>query len=148
MLFLTHEPDLVKRMIKDQIRPGDLRVIRVPHGEVAGYLCAADVGILLREKTLTNRVASPIKFSEYMCCGLPCIISSHIGDTGEILRNGNAGIILDSDLDFASSPEFERLLCLDRNEISDLMCGKYSSDIFIPKILMYYENIAKGQGLS
>jgi glycosyltransferase involved in cell wall biosynthesis len=148
ILFLTHEPDLVRRMIKDQIEPDDFKVIRVPHGEVAGYLCAADVGILLREKTPTNHVASPIKFSEYMCCGLPCIISSRIGDTAEILAHGNAGIVLDSDLDFASPSEFERLLSSNRNEISDLMYNKYSSDIFIPKILRFYKNIDDGQGVN
>ena len=148
MLFLTHEPDLVKRMIKDQIKPKDFKAIRVPYGEVAGYLCAADVGILLREKTLTNHVASPIKFSEYMCCGLPCIISSHIGDTAEILRYGNAGIVLDSDLDFPSPSEFQTLLSLNRNEISDLMYNNFSSEIFIPNILRFYKNIAKGQGIN
>lgn len=148
MLFLTHEPDLVKRMIKDQIKPKDFKVIRVPHGEVAGYLCAADVGILLREKTLTNHVASPIKFSEYMCCGLPCIISSHIGDTAEILRYGNAGIVLDSDLDFPSPSEFQMLLSLNRNEISDLMYNNFSSEIFIPNILRFYENIAERQRIN
>jgi len=148
MLFLTHEPHLVKRMIKDQINPKDFKVIGVPHGEVAGYLCAADVGILLREKTLTNHVASPIKFSEYMCCGLPCIISSHIGDTAEILLHGNAGIVLDSDLDFPSPSDFQTLLSLNRDEISDLMYSNFSSDIFIPKILRFYENIAEKQGIN
>jgi glycosyltransferase involved in cell wall biosynthesis len=147
MLFLTHEPDLVKGMIKDQVKPKDVRVIRVPHGEVAGYLCAADVGILLREKTLTNHVASPIKFSEYMCCGLPCIISSHIGDTAEVLRYGNAGIVLDSDLDSPSSSEFQTLLSLNRNEISNLMHNTFSSEIFIPNILRFYRDIAEGQGI-
>jgi glycosyltransferase involved in cell wall biosynthesis len=144
MLFLTHEPDLVKRMIKDQVKPKDVKVIRVPHGEVAGYLCAADVGILLREKTLTNHVASPIKFSEYMCCGLPCIISSHIGDTAEILRHGNAGIVLDSDLDFPPPSQFQTLLSLNRNEISNLMYKTFSSEIFIPNILRLYRDIAEG----
>jgi glycosyltransferase involved in cell wall biosynthesis len=144
MLFLTHEPDLVKGMIKDQIKPKDFKVIRVSHGEVAGYLCAADVGILLREKNLTNHVASPIKFSEYMCCGLPSIISPDIGDTAEILRYGNAGIVLDSDLDFPSPSEFQTLLSLNRNEISDLMYSNFSSEIFIPNILRFYKNIAEG----
>jgi glycosyltransferase involved in cell wall biosynthesis len=147
MLFLTHEPDVVKRMIKDQVNPKDVKVIHVPHGEVAGYLCAADVGILLREKTLTNHVASPIKFSEYMCCGLPCIISSHIGDTAEILRYGNAGIVLDSDVDFPSPSEFQTLLSLNRNEISNLMYSTFSSEIFIPRILRFYENTAEKQGM-
>ena len=145
MLFLTQEPDMVKKMIKDQIKSENLRVIRVPHSEVAGYLCAADVGILLRENTLTNNVASPIKFSEYMCCGLPCIISPNIGDTAEIIRNGKAGIVLDAQMRFPTSFEFQRLLSLNRNEISDMMYHQFSSEIFIPKILGFYNNFVRGE---
>ena len=66
----------------------------------------------------------------------------------EILRYGNAGIVLDSDLDLVSPAKFERLLSLNRNEISDLMYDKYSSDIFIPKILRFYEDITDGQGVN
>jgi hypothetical protein len=82
-----------------------------------------------------------------MCCGLPCIISSHIGDTAEILRYGNAGIVLDSDVDFPSPSEFQTLLSLNRNEISNLMYSTFSSEIFIPRILRFYENTAEKQGM-
>jgi glycosyltransferase involved in cell wall biosynthesis len=145
MLFLTHEPYLLEGMIKGQIHPGDLKVLSVPHREVGAYLCAADVGVLLRENTLTNHVASPIKFSEYMCCGLPCILSSNIGDTAEIIHKGNAGIILNKDNGFPSITEFRRLLSLDRKEIADSMRQKFASDIFISKILTIYQDLAKSE---
>jgi glycosyltransferase involved in cell wall biosynthesis len=122
----------------------DLYVIQAPHNEVPGYLCAADVGILLRKDTLTNHVAAPIKFSEYMCCGLPCILSKSIGDTAQVIREGNAGIILDTEDRIPTFSEFQKLLTLNREEISKSMQQKYSSKVHLPKILRLYRSLVEG----
>jgi glycosyltransferase involved in cell wall biosynthesis len=138
MLFLTHTPSIIRQMLKGKIDSQDVQVIEVPHGEVPGYLCAADVGVLLREDTLTNNVAAPIKFSEYMCCGLPCIISKNIGDTAQLLQNGHAGIIIDSKRGLPTQDEFRNLLSLDREEISMVMGQKFSSQIYLSEIFKLY----------
>jgi glycosyltransferase involved in cell wall biosynthesis len=145
MLFLTQEPGIIKKIIKDQIQPRDVKIIRAPHGEVPGYLCAADVGILLRDNILTNNVASPIKFSEYMCSGLPCIISENIGDTAEIICRGHAGIVLDSKRNLPAVNEFQKLLSLNREEISKFMSRYYSSEIYLPEILKLYRAFNEGE---
>jgi glycosyltransferase involved in cell wall biosynthesis len=145
MLFLTQEPRIIKKIIKDQIQPEDVKIIRALHSEVPGYLCAADVGILLRDNILTNNVASPIKFSEYMCSGLPCILSGNIGDTAEIIRRGNAGIILDSRRNPPTVNEFQRLLSLNREEISKFMSRYYSSEVYLPEILELYRAFNEGK---
>jgi glycosyltransferase involved in cell wall biosynthesis len=144
MLFLTQEPRMIKKIIKDQIQPEDVKIIRALHSEVPGYLCAADVGILLRDNILTNNVASPIKFSEYMCSGLPCILSGNIGDTAEIIRRGNAGIILDSRRNPPTVNEFKRLLSLNREEIAEFMSRYYSSEVYLPEILELYRAFNEG----
>jgi glycosyltransferase involved in cell wall biosynthesis len=138
MLFLSHEPSVIHQMLNGKIEPRDVKVIQVPHGEVAGYLCAADVGVLFREDTLTNNVAAPIKFSEYMCCGLPCIISENIGDTAQVLRSGHAGIVLDSERGSPTLDEFLNLLSLNREEISMVMGQKFSSQIYLSEIFKLY----------
>ncbi len=48
--------------------------------EVKNYLLAADYGILYREQSVTNQVASPVKFAEYISCGLKVLISEGLGD--------------------------------------------------------------------
>lgn len=57
-----------------------IRIVSVPHSEVPMYLSACDIGFLLREDTILNRVACPTKLGEYLACGLPVIVSS-IGNT-------------------------------------------------------------------
>ncbi len=143
MLFLTQEPARLRKTIAGRIHMDDLYVGQAPHSEVAGYLCAADVGVLLRKDTLTNQVAAPIKFSEYMCCGLPCILSKNIGDTAQVIREGNAGIILDSEDRVPSSFEFQKLSMLNREEISKWMQQRYSSEVHLPKILSLYRSYAE-----
>jgi hypothetical protein len=53
----------------------DKRVVSryVKFSEMPGYLSAADFGLMFRRQHIVNTVASPIKFSEYLCCGLPVI---------------------------------------------------------------------------
>lgn len=52
----------------------------LPQDQVKNYLLAADYGILYREQSVTNAVASPVKFAEYLSCGLKVMISDKLGD--------------------------------------------------------------------
>ena len=51
--------------------------------EVVEELTKADCGIILRDDTLVNQVASPIKVGEYLAAGLGIIASPFIGDVGK-----------------------------------------------------------------
>ena len=63
------------------------------HEEVTNFLLACDWGILIREQSVTNKVASPTKFAEYLSAGLPVIISENLGDYTEFVKNNDCGII-------------------------------------------------------
>jgi hypothetical protein len=54
----------------------DFRIIKVPHEAVPAHLNAADIGFLIRDDCVVNRVASPTKLGEYLSCGLPVIVGS------------------------------------------------------------------------
>jgi hypothetical protein len=59
--------------------------------EVRAFLHAADFGLLVRERSVTNEVASPVKFAEYLSCGLKIIISEGIGDFSAFVKDHKAG---------------------------------------------------------
>ncbi|MBS1652561.1 MAG: hypothetical protein JSU07_11190 [Bacteroidetes bacterium] len=68
--------------------------MRVGVSEVPIYLVMADYGLLLREETITNKVASPVKFAEYIACGLKVIISDNLGDYSALIhKNQNLGFL-------------------------------------------------------
>ncbi|MGB6241450.1 MAG: glycosyltransferase [Castellaniella sp.] len=74
LLILTTAPDKVKEIV---VKAGganeNIIVLRVPYEEVGAYLNAADAGLLIRDDSIINRVASPTKANEYVACGLPVI---------------------------------------------------------------------------
>jgi len=47
--------------------------------------------------TVTNQVASPTKFAEYLAAGMPVIISERIGDFSGMVRHHQLGIVIDPD---------------------------------------------------
>jgi hypothetical protein len=59
--------------------------------QVAQYLIVGDYGLLIREDSVTNQVASPVKFAEYLACGLKVIISQKLGDYTELAEQKNWG---------------------------------------------------------
>lgn len=92
MLFLSKETDDIKRLTERF--PG--RVIQkwVEHKEVLHYLSAADYGLLLREQSVTNKVASPTKFAEYLYAGLGVLITENLGDFTEFVLKHQCGMVL------------------------------------------------------
>ena len=75
LMVLTHNPKQMAEQwqLTEKQGVGKMIVKSVPHKEVAAYMSAADFGILFRDNILVNRVASPVKLSEYLCAGLPVL---------------------------------------------------------------------------
>jgi hypothetical protein len=92
ILFLSKETIENKSL---QIKfPERVLIKWVKHRDVINYLAACDYGILLREQSYTNKVASPTKFAEYLFAGLPVLISNDLGDFSEFVKLNHCGIIL------------------------------------------------------
>lgn len=82
--------------------PGQVICMKVEPSQVPMYLMTADYGLLIREVSVTNQVASPVKFAEYLACGLKIIISESLGDYTEFVRSHNCGY---TEYDFANKIE-------------------------------------------
>lgn len=108
VLFLSGENENISLLMK---KFND-RVQRrwVNHNDVYSYLKLADYGILIREQSVTNQVASPVKFSEYLSAGLKVLISDNLGDFSELVTEQNLGVILQKDkiIDFHRIEETEK----------------------------------------
>ena len=94
LLTYDNKNQFLYRFQNDQDLLRRIQIIQLRPNEVAGQLSGADFGILLREKHLVNRVASPLKFAEYLASGLPVVVSEGIGDTEEIIEKFRVGIIV------------------------------------------------------
>jgi glycosyltransferase involved in cell wall biosynthesis len=92
-LFLSHDEPNIRELEKEF--PGQVRRAWVSHTEVPGVLQACDLGILIRDQSVTNRVASPTKFAEYLAAGLPVAISANLGDYTEFVIRHNSGFVVE-----------------------------------------------------
>jgi glycosyltransferase involved in cell wall biosynthesis len=96
--------------------------LSVPRDDVMRYLVACDVAFIIRERRLMNRVASPVKFAEYLAAGLAVVASPEIGDMSTLIADGQLGALVDTDdMDAAAAAVLTLLASLprSRNAIRD-----------------------------
>jgi hypothetical protein len=72
LLVLTPDADDFRDKAKLSENMG-LIIKTVKHAEVPGYMWAADFGVIFRDDSIVNQVASPVKLSEYLAAGLQII---------------------------------------------------------------------------
>jgi hypothetical protein len=96
LLLLTKEVDEVKRFMKEYSN----RIVCkwCSEEEVIQMLELGDYGLIIRENTITNEVASPVKFAEYLYAGLRIVMSEKIGDYNLFLKENHCGVV-DIDID-------------------------------------------------
>jgi glycosyltransferase involved in cell wall biosynthesis len=94
-LAITRDRQVLLELCERENIPEHSRtIISLNHQDVPKALCAADIGLLLRDKCPVNMVASPVKFGEYMAAGLPVIISKEIGDYSALVEKLSLGVVL------------------------------------------------------
>ena len=97
IIFLSNDIVGITSVLKKyDVRKDEYVIAYVPHNEVPTYSYAADLAIILRDDTIVNRAASPVKFSEYLASGAMVIISNNIGDLPDIVSRYNLGFVIDS----------------------------------------------------
>lgn len=90
----------------------------VDYNEVYKYLNASDIGIVWRNDDVVNNVACPIKFGEYVCCGLPVIANTGVDLINTYIDRTNYGLTI-RDFDQINENNINNLVAIDRNEISE-----------------------------
>ncbi len=92
MLILSPDADKMKDYAAQYgLNLEGVTITRAPFSRVAEYLMACDAGLLVRHTSLVSEVASPVKFPEYLACGLPVLAFTGIGDTCEVIERYGVG---------------------------------------------------------
>ncbi len=106
VIFLTTENAAIDRLIEQY----PLRCCRrfVSHDDVYKVLGACDYGILLRDDKVTNQVASPVKFAEYLHAGLSVLLSPKLGDFSAFVKEQSCGYVITDSIPTLEKPSRER----------------------------------------
>jgi glycosyltransferase involved in cell wall biosynthesis len=98
LLVISQAPtDTLIRLYKEAGLPeSHLWTGRVGVTEVIGYLCLCDWGLSVKHESHSQLFCSPTKIPEYLLAGLPILASRGIGDTDEILKDHDIGIVFNA----------------------------------------------------
>lgn len=152
LLVLTYDLEQAYDLLKaESIPKNSMLVDNIPNNMVPEMLCAADFGMLLREKSVRNSVSAPVKFSEYMSCGLPVITTDAIPGACLELRGMDIGLILPSEsvvnqIDSAKISQditVAKLSNSERKDISRLMTDRYWWSNLVNKYIVRYFDLLK-----
>lgn len=94
VIFMSGKDEKIDKMVTKF--SGQVQRIWVNHEHVQQTLQQADYGILVREQTVTNKVASPTKFAEYLSAGLQVLISKDLGDYSDFVKQHRCGHIIEN----------------------------------------------------
>ena len=100
VLFLSQHSPVIEALMARH--PGRVEMKWLDHADVGPAIARCDHGIMVRERTITNQVASPTKFAEYLASGLRVITNAGLGDLSATVAEHDLGLIVDAD----SDPEF------------------------------------------
>lgn len=90
--IFTYEVDKARQMIGEDNE--DVIVISFKSSELIKALCAMDFAFLIRKDTITNNVAFPNKFLEYVNTRLKIITTPYVYDVASQVKDNNLGCII------------------------------------------------------
>jgi glycosyltransferase involved in cell wall biosynthesis len=113
-----------------------LRIISPYYEDIPILTNAADIGLIVREESIINKVAFPIKFLEYLASGLPVIVTKANLFISQIVEKEKIGLIYSAeDNDFLW--KLEELL----NSEIRLRCKNFSNNYDLAEISKKYLDI-------
>lgn len=147
-LVLTPDGDRIEPLVRAAgIDPKDCRIGSCPHDEILDHLCAADIGLLLRERHPMNAAAAPGKFGEYALAGLPIVMTDGIGDFSRQMRDHPLACVLpdlgDSDEVRARVQSFSARAHGgdEREAFSRWAAERFAVEITVPKLAALYRSL-------
>ncbi|MFZ0384952.1 MAG: glycosyltransferase, partial [Solirubrobacteraceae bacterium] len=129
------------------IAEGRVTVTSVAHDRLGETLAAADAALALVAPMPSKVASSPTKVSECLAAGLP-VIATAIGDTGELLSSGGAGVVLTEFTEAAYRRAAAELTTLIEDPLTTERCIALArarlslSEVGLPRYRALYEHVA------
>jgi glycosyltransferase involved in cell wall biosynthesis len=146
-LAITTDPAKMQALVeKSGIPASDTTIRSFPPQEVPRWLVASDLALMLRDTTETNRVASPVKFGEYLAAGIPVIVSQHLGDCTGIVEQQRLGVSVDLSQTDAQLRETLAASLAQLPPDLSMRCHEYATrelswSRFVPPLVEWYESL-------
>lgn len=138
--ILSYQPEVFFDLSHKNINLAERIIVKkVDFSNVKYELINATFGIILRKHDIVSRVSSPIKFAEYLSAGLPVLLHEGIGDTEQIIKNYNVGVIIKKNKYEIAISELQELL--NDEEISERCLRAAEKEFNITSSFEQYQEI-------
>ncbi|MBA7509013.1 hypothetical protein ES705_00950 [subsurface metagenome] len=125
-IMFTNDVKYARELFSNFGLKKDTYIIRsVPHYLINRYLPVGDLGLLIRQDNDVNRVAFPLKFFEYIRCGVP-ILSSITSDLSVLIKKYNLGFRLK---DYNNESEIRKIALLIKSKLDYLKSDMYKKKL-------------------
>jgi hypothetical protein len=141
LLILTPELDAAHEQCKS-IPDFAKHITSVPLDAVNAYLNAADFGVLLRQPTAINHVASPVKFAEYALAGLTVLSTEAVAQVCEFGRE--LGNVIKGEPMFVNLHKKSNERRAELADKSKILLGRKAMDL---RYMRLYKAVMKAGGI-
>lgn len=129
-LFVTGESKeyLEAQATLKGINPSSIRVISVLHKDVPTMISMMNASVFFIKPSYSKKASSPTKQGEIMAMGIPLICNSNVGDTDEIVRKFESGVVVDDFSNEAYTSAIAQLNSFDATKITAGALAYFSLD--------------------
>jgi glycosyltransferase involved in cell wall biosynthesis len=100
LMVVTADVDQAAEFLGKNLPREQFTVRSAAHDEVPDLLNASDIGLLLLRQSPNIDTSSPVKFAEYLNCGLPVLITGGVGDYSRMTMERQVGATVTRDESF------------------------------------------------
>lgn len=92
LLVITKDMKRAECVIKSKgIDPSLVKLLSCPNSDIENHISDANFAFIFRDENILNKVAAPIKISEYLNCNLYILYTGFLGDYNETLEEAGIG---------------------------------------------------------
>ncbi|MBN2089836.1 glycosyltransferase, partial [candidate division KSB1 bacterium] len=110
LLIITQTQNEENHKIFEQIKSDSFLILHLPPEQVPMFLMAADIGLLIRQKHLINKVSLTVKFGEYLAAGLPVMVTASTGEAARLVMTYQCGTVIEDENDLKINEKILQLL--------------------------------------
>lgn len=103
---------------------------RVPFDAMPRYLRLMDLGVFFIKPCFSKKASAATKLGEFLACGVPVLINDGVGDSGTIVREAAAGVVLPVANAGAYETSVEQIRALLRDPATPRRCREAAARYF------------------
>ncbi len=97
-LFITQEePEMILKLVEERNIPSSKIIIKsAQRKDVPSLLSLSSASVFFIKASFSKQASSPTKHGELMSMGIPLVCNKGIGDTDQIIRDSDTGVVCDA----------------------------------------------------